>query len=458
MSSLFPENFTWGTATASYQIEGAWAEDGKGPSIWDDFCRPPGRIDGTYMWAPASGEVACDHYHRWAEDVALIKNLGTNAYRLSLSWARLLPDGTGRLNPAGVAFYRRLLEALRAAGVQPWVTLYHWDLPSALYQRGGWLNRDSADWFADYAALAAREFGDLVAHWITFNEPQCFIWLGLHAGRHAPGLRLPLADVLRAGHNVLRAHGRAVPALRAASPRTGQIGYAPVGAIKMPESESAADVEAARQSMFAVGPDSLWNNAWWYDPVVWGRYPEDGLQHYGRFLPAGWENDMAALAPPLDFLGTNIYQGETMRAGPDGQPVAKAFPAGTDITAFKWMVTPASLRWGPRYLNERYRIPVVVTENGMSNVDWVQCDGTVPDPQRIDFLRRYLRELRQALADGADIRGYFHWSLIDNFEWAEGYKERFGLVHVDFATLRRTPKQSYAFYREVIRSRGAHLD
>lgn len=457
MKTLFPDTFVWGTATASYQIEGGWNEDGKGPSIWDDFARQPGKIGSAYHWTPSHGEVACDSYHRWPEDVALLKQLGVQGYRFSLAWSRLLPDGTGTPNPKGIAHYRRFLEALREAGIEPWVTLYHWDLPLALHHRGGWLNRDSVSWFADYAALAARELGDLVSHWITFNEPQCFVCLGYGAGSHAPGLRLGLHEQLRVGHHVMHAHGMAVRAVRAASPKPCAIGYAPAGFARLSASEQPADIEAARASMFATPADHLWCNAWWNDPIALGRYPEDGLVHFARLLPAGWENDAESMAPPIDFLGTNIYQGETVKAGPDGRPVLNPYAAGSPLTAFKWGVTPGALRWGPRFLYERYHLPVVITENGMSNPDWVHENGTVPDPQRIEFMRMYLRELARALADGADVRGYFHWSLLDNFEWAEGYKERFGLVHVDYSTLKRTPKQSFAFYRDVIRTRGACL-
>jgi beta-glucosidase len=457
MKSIFPDNFAWGTATASYQIEGGWNEEGKGRSIWDEFVRQPGKIGGSYHWAPSHGEVACDSFHRWPEDIALLKALGVTAYRFSLSWPRLLPEGTGPAHPVGIAHYRRMLEALREAGIEPWVTLYHWDLPLALHHRGGWLNRDSVHWFAEYAAVAARAYGDLVSHWITFNEPQVFVCAGYGSGGHAPGLRLSLPEQLRIGHHVMLAHGEAVRTLRSASPRSCRIGYAPAGVIRMAASEQPADIEAARVATFAMPSDNIWCNAWWNDPVVFGRYPEDGLKHLAAQLPAGWERDVEHMAPHLDFLGTNIYQGEMIQAGPQGEPVVVPFNAGSPLTAFKWNVTPEALRWGPRFLYERYRLPVVVTENGMSNCDWVHEDGTVPDPQRIDFMRRYLRALAQAVADGADVRGYFHWSLLDNFEWAEGYKERFGLVHVDFATLKRTPKQSFAFYGDIIRTRGACL-
>ncbi len=457
MKPLFPDQFVWGTATAAYQIEGAWNEDGKGPSIWDNFCHTPGHISVPPNGLSPTGDVACDHYHRWPEDVALMKELGVKAYRLSLSWPRLLPEGTGRLNPQGVAFYRKLLFALREAGIQPWVTLFHWDLPSALQQRGGWSNRDSVAWFSDYATLVVREFGDLVSHWITFNEPQCFIWAGLGCGEHAPGYKLDMPEVLRAGHHMLMAHGQAVRALRAGAPGACQVGYAPIGNTKIPATESPEDIEAARSYMFGTRPDALWDNAWWYDPAILGSYPADGLGHFAGHLPKGWENDLATMHAPLDFMGANIYQGEAIRVGANGKPQTAHYGDGHPITAFKWNMTPNCLRWGPRFFYERYRLPIYITENGLSNADWVHTDGTVPDPQRIDFLRRYLGELARGMAEGADVRGYFHWSFMDNFEWSHGYKERFGLVHVDFTTLKRTPKQSFAFYRAIIQSNGGSL-
>jgi beta-glucosidase len=454
---LFPETFTWGTATAAYQIEGAHDADGKGRNIWDAYCCEPGRIAPVQMCAPSVGDAACDHYHRWREDIALMQGLGVNAYRLSLSWSRLIPKGTGQPNPAGIAFYRNLLSGLREAGITPWVTLYHWDLPLALQQRGGWTNPDSVQWFADYAALVVREFGDLVDRWITFNEPQCFIWLGLAAGVHAPGYKLPLEDVVVAAHHMLTAHGRGVQALRAGARGSSSIGYAPVGEPKIPHTRSDADISAARTAMFDVAHDSLWNHSWWHDPVLLGRYPECGLQHHEKFLPEGWEGDLATIAQPIDFLGTNIYRGQQVAAGADGKPVAVDYPAGAPMTSFKWIVTPESLYWGPKFLHERYQIPIVITENGCANPDWVALDGTVPDLQRVDFLRRYLRELRNVMADGVPVKGYFLWSLLDNFEWAEGYRERFGIIHVDYVTHQRTPKASYAFYRDIIQSRGACL-
>ncbi len=404
------------------------------------------------MIAPANGDVACDHYHRYAEDVALMREIGLKAYRFSFSWPRIFPEGTGKPNARGVKFYHRLIDALLKAGVTPWATLFHWDFPLALYHRGGWLNRDSADWFGDYADFMAREFGDKIRHWITLNEPQCFVGLGHGEGCLAPGLVLPREDVLRVAHHAMMAHGAAVRALRSRLGRKAQIGYAPVGVVKEPLSESPADIAAARKHMFAVGEHFNWTNAWYGDPVVLGRYPEDGLKHHEALLPKGWEKDVKSICEPLDFYGANIYNSEKIRAGKNGRPEIMEYHSGSPLTAFKWVISPSCLRWGPRFLHERYKLPIVITENGVSGADWPQADGSVPDPMRVEFLRQYIRELARGMSEGADVQGYFHWSLLDNFEWAQGYKERFGLVYVDFATGKRTPKASAAFFRDLIRS------
>jgi beta-glucosidase len=447
----FPKGFVWGAAAASYQVEGAAYEDGKGPSVWDMMCRKDGAV-----WSGQTGDVACDHYHRYAEDAALMRELGLKAYRLSLSWPRIMPEGEGAVNAKGLDFYDRLIDALLAAGVAPWVTLFHWDYPYALYCRGGWLSRASADWFAAYADVVVRRLGDRVTHWMTQNEPQCYIGLGLWEGRHAPGDRLGWAEVLRAAHHSMLGHGKAVQAMRAATPQPCRIGFAPVGVIKIPATAAAADVEAARAEMFAVRGRSIWNNTWWMDPVLLGRYPEDGLAAYAGALPPVEAGDLETMRQPLDFFGTNIYNGAFVQAGAGG-PENVPYAAGFPLTAFKWPVTPDALYWGPRFFQERYGLPVVVTENGLSGADWVGVDGRVHDGHRIDFTTRYLRALGRAIDDGVDVRGYFHWSIMDNFEWAEGFKERFGLVHVDYETQKRTPKDSARWYAGVIAANGANL-
>jgi beta-glucosidase len=449
----FPENFIWGAATASYQIEGAWDLEGKGPSVWDTFTRQPGTV-----WNRHNGDVACDHYHRFAEDVALMKKIGLQAYRFSFSWSRVLPEGTGTPNEKGLAFYDRLIDELLAAGIQPWATLFHWDYPEALFQRDGWLNPESPKWFADYAALLTERFSDRVTHWMTLNEPQVFIGHGHCHGIHAPGLKLETPQLLRAAHHVLLAHGMAVQAIRAGAKSPPQVGWAPVGVPHFPDDESsAADIEAARASTMRGTHDNLWNNTWWADPALLGHYPEDGLAHFGAAMPKFTDEEMRTIHQPLDFYGMNIYQGTRIRAGANGEPVEIPVGVGYPHTHFLWDVTPEALYWGPRFLYERYKTPVIITENGLSNLDWVAEDGKVHDPQRIDFMSRYLKEYRRAIADGVDCRGYFAWSFMDNFEWAEGYKHRFGLIHVDFETLARTPKDSATWYGELIRTNGRSL-
>lgn len=445
----FPEGFVFGCATAAYQIEGAAFEGGRGPSVWDMFCRKGGTI-----WQDHTGDVASDHYHRWAEDVAIMKEIGLRGYRFSISWPRVLPVGVGEVNEAGLAFYDRLVDALLAAGVQPWVTLFHWDYPYELYCRGGWLNPDSPDWFADYAALIAGRLGDRVQHWMTLNEPQCFIGLGHHTGVHAPGDKLGLKEVLRAAHHALVAHGKAVQAIRAAAKAQPAIGFAPVGSVKMPATDSPADIEAARQSMFALEGKNFWANTFWMDPVFFGRYPDEAWTNMAEEMPEIRDGDMETISQPLDFFGFNTYSGSFVKATPDG-PRDVPFPDGHPITAFYWWVTPECMYWGPKFFYERYHLPIVVTENGMANVDWIALDGRVHDPQRIDYLRRHLLQLERAIDDGVDVRGYFVWTLMDNFEWAEGYKQRFGIVYVDYPTGRRVLKDSAYWYRDVIASNGA---
>lgn len=449
----FPNGFVWGAATAAYQIEGAAAEDGKGPSVWDMFCRKPGAV-----WNGHSGEIACDHYHRVLDDVALMQSLGLQGYRFSISWPRVLPAGTGAVNERGLDFYDRLVDALLAAGITPYVTLFHWDFPYELYCRGGWLNPSSPDWFADYANLITSRLSDRVRHWITLNEPQVFLSLGHHQGTHAPGDKLDLPEVLRATHHVLLAHGRAVQAIRSAARTPAEVGFAPVGFASVPASDRAEDIAAARQAQFAITTPTLWNTTWYADPVFRQAYPEDGLALFGRAVPTIGSDDMATIGQPLDFYGVNIYHGQVVRAGEDGQPQVVPFPTGHPLTAFYWPVVPEALDWGPRFLWERYQKPIYITENGLANIDWIARDGQVHDPQRIDFTARYLGALRRAIGDGVDVRGYFHWSLMDNFEWAEGYKQRFGMIYVDYQTQQRVLKDSARWYQQVIATNTVQAD
>jgi beta-glucosidase len=448
----FPENFVWGVASAAFQVEGAHDEDGKGPSVWDAFCDRPDTV-----WQGHTGKVACDHYHRWREDVRLMAELGVHAYRFSISWPRVLPAGEGHVNQPGLAFYDRLVDELLAAGITPYVTLYHWDMPLALQERGGWLNAMSPAWFENYTRAVVKQLSDRVRHWITLNEPQCFIHFGHVTGLNAPGLRLSNRDALRAGHHVLLAHGRAVRAIRELSATSPSVGFAPVGVVATPATESAQDVESARMKTFAANTPTLFQSAWWMDPVFLGHYPEDGLKHHTTALPEFTSQEMDTISAPVDFCAFNLYEAQTVRAGDDGQPETVAFPPGYPSTVLDWNVTPSALYWASRFFYERYQRPLLITENGMSSRDWVALDGQVHDPARIDFLSRYLAYVGRACAEGLPVQGYFQWSLLDNFEWSFGYKERFGLIHVDYSTGQRTVKDSYHWYRQMIQDHGAIL-
>jgi beta-glucosidase len=449
----FPSDFVWGVAASAYQIEGATRADGRADSIWDTFCRQPGAI-----WSGQTGDIACDHYARMPADVALMQELGVRAYRFSIAWPRIMPEGTGRVLRAGVDFYSRLVDHLLAANITPFATLFHWDYPQALSDRGGWLSRESADWFAEYTAVVIDALSDRVVHWMTLNEPQVFLKFGHADGINAPGLKLPLREQLLATHHALLAHGKAVQVIRACARRKVHVGYAPVCVVKYPASTSERDIAAARALTNGFPDRTLWNNAWFNDPVFLGRYPEEGLKHFAPDVPDFNPADLREIHQPLDFLGLNIYEGQPVRAGDDGVAIPVERAVGHPTTAFRWPVEPQSLHWGPRFMHERYNIPIYITENGLSNIDWVSLDGKVHDPQRIDFTRRYLLALRDAIDAGVDIRGYFHWSFMDNFEWAAGYKERFGLVHVDFTTQARVPKDSAYWYRRVMHTNGAALD
>lgn len=451
MSKTFPREFVWGAAAASYQIEGAAFADDKGPSTWDMFCRKPGMV-----WNGQNGDVACDHVHRYREDVGLMKQIGLGAYRLSISWPRVMPSGVGQVSQSGLDFYDRLVDELLAAGIDPWVTLFHWDYPLALYHRGGWLNRDTVEWFGEFAEVVARKLSDRVRHFMTLNEPQVFIGAGHHEGRHAPGDRLRFSEVLLAGHHALLAHGRSVQAIRAASVQPTRIGFAPVATSKIPATESSEDIEAARNATFTVDAETAWSNSWWNDPVFLGSYPEQGLRFFGAQAPKLAAGDLELISQPVDFCGINVYQGQHVRAGASGPELVPP-PVGFPITAFEWLVTPEAMYWGPRFFFERYKKPIVITENGISSRDWPALDGQVHDPARIDFMARHLIELRRALEHGVAVDAYFHWSFIDNFEWAHGYKHRFGLVYCDYPSQKRILKDSAHWYREVIASQGALL-
>jgi len=448
----FRKDFVWGGVTASYQIEGAAYEDGKGLSVWDMFCKQPGRIaDG------ANGEVACDHYHLYQQDVDIMRAIGYQAYRFSVAWPRILPEGTGPVCGKGLDFYDRLVDSLLAAHIEPWMTLFHWDYPYALFRRGGWMNPDSPQWFADFAGIVAQKLGDRVKRFLTLNEPQCFIGICYDATEHAPGIRFPIWDTLLMAHHALLGHGLAVQALRAAAP-DAQVGIAPTCSAHYPATETPQDIEAARKAFFDVSEEApFWSVSLWSDPIFKGAYPKKLYELFPEHMPPVGPDDMRIIGQPLDILGQNIYNGKAVRADGRGGYAFVDRGKGHPFTGAKWPVTPRALYWGPRFLAEEYRMPIVITENGLSCPDVVSCDGKVHDPNRIDFLRRYLREYRRAAEDGVDVRGYFHWCVTDNFEWAKGYTERFGMVYCDFETQERILKDSAHWYRDTILANGDNL-
>lgn len=436
-----PDGFLFGASTASYQIEGAVDADGRGPSVWDTFSAGPGVIkDGT------TGAVACDHYHRHAEDVALMKRLGLDGYRLSLAWPRIQPTGSGPVNQAGLDFYDRLLDELLAAGVAPMVTLYHWDLPQPLQDAGGWTVRETTERFAEFAAIAAERYADRVAHWCPVNEPNVVMMLGHGTGVHAPGLRLGLG-ALPVAHHLNLAHGLAVQALRSAGAQ--QVGAANNHAPIWAASDAEGDV-AARDLM-----DVLWNGLF-ADPMLLGRYPEG----FGEAMPVpagrSLEDDLAVIAQPLDFYGVNHYNPTLVGAAAEGDepPVDLREIEGYATTDFDWPVVPDGMREILIDLKDRYPDlpPVIVTENGASYAVGPDADGVVDDQARIDYLDSYLRAIGQAIDEGVEVAGFYTWSLLDNWEWAEGFTQRFGLVYVDYGTQQRIPKRSFDWYAGLIRA------
>ncbi|MCW5935981.1 MAG: family 1 glycosylhydrolase [Fimbriimonadaceae bacterium] len=451
----FPNGFMWGAATAAYQIEGGWDADDKGLSNWDVFTEQPGTIFQGH-----TGKSGPDHYTHWASDVDIMRDLNLMAYRLSMSWARFMPQGVGEVSERGARLYDKLFGKLQDSGIAPLVTLFHWDYPQALQELGGWLHPDSPKWFADYAYQAAKRYGDRVEHWITLNEPGIFIILGYLDGHHAPGWKLGKSDFFQVLKNVCLGHGLAVDAIRSAAPRPVKVSFAPHCVISIPKSEdSEADVAAAHEATFGSwcnmrGP---WQQRFFCDPVLLGQWPEDGEKAYSGRVISVTQDELKTMSPKVDFLGLNFYSAEVVTADEDGKPVIVSDAVGMPRTLFDWAIRPEGLYWTVRLHAERYNLPIIITENGLSNMDWISVDGKCHDPQRIDFLTRYLQQLNRAIGDGYRVDGYMHWSLMDNFEWTQGYKHRFGLIHIDYETHKRTVKDSGYWYREVIRSNGGSL-
>jgi len=377
-----------------------------------------------------------------------MKNLGLQAYRFSISWPRVIPSGFGAVNEKGLDFYDRLVDELLAAEIAPYVTLFHWDYPYDLFLKGGWLNPDSPEWFEAYTEIMVKKLGDRVKHWITLNEPNIFVSLGYGNCIHAPGLPYGQTEILTIAHHVLKAHGKSFRKIKAMDASL-QVGMAPAGLMMTPVDDGHRDVAYA--AFFQTKRKDLIEIAWWLDPIMLGKYPDDGLELFKDEMPVVPEEDMALIHTSLDFVGTNIYGGDRVSAKDDGGLEIHRFPVGAPLTAYSWNILPESLYWGPRFLYERYGKPIAITENGRASFDCVSVDGKVHDPQRTDYLYRYISELERAASDGIPIHGYFLWSLFDNFEWHEGYKQRFGIVYVDFHTQERIIKDSANWYREVIR-------
>jgi beta-glucosidase len=435
----FHDSFLWGAATASYQIEGAWDADGKGESIWDRFSHTPGKV-----YNGDTGDIACDHYHRYPDDIAIMQRLGLHAYRFSLSWPRVVPRGRGEVNPAGLDFYDRLVDALLAASIQPFATLYHWDLPQALQDEGGWGNRATCDAFAEYAGVVAGRLGDRVRAWMTINEPQVIAFLGHRDGEHAPGLKDERL-ALQAAHHLLIAHGLAAQAIRANRPDVS-LGIV----LNLWPVEAATDAPADRAEA-----EVRWrkDNAWFLDPLFYQRYPQASFEAYGPRAPVIQPGDWALIGQPLDFLGVNYYTRTLVTVQGPIAPVP-----GAEYTEMGWEVhAPALRRLLLRLKAEYPPIPLYITENGGAFPDEVSTHGRVHDPRRIAYLRDHFIQAQQAMAEGVDLRGYFVWSLLDNFEWAHGYSKRFGLVYVDYATPRRIVKDSGEWYARVIAQNAVSL-
>lgn len=462
-AATFPKDFVWGAGTSAMQIEGSLLAGGGGESIWEPFLKQhPNEIkDGS------TNIVADDSYRRWRDDIQLMQQLDLAAYRFSISWPRVLPDGTGRINQAGLDYYDRLIDGLLGAKITPYITIFHFDYPQALQKQGGWLNPDSSSWFAEYAKLLCGKFSDRVTHWLTINEPNIAWSLGNEAAAMPPSNKLSPVDLVTGANNLLLGHGKAVQALRANAKQPIQISMPFAGMLKLPASNSAADIRAARTASFTVekvslgggtGGLAMLSTAWWLDPVYLGHYPEQGLQYFGpaaKFLNSA---DLEIIHQPLDFLSINLYTAPAVKEGPRDTPVVVPYGPEVKRTAYDWAVTPELLYWGPKFLHERYNQPILITENGSSWKDVISADGKVHDPERISTLEAYLKAYRRAGREGVPLKGYFYWSLLDNWEFTQGFEQRFGLIYVDFVNQqKRIVKDSGLHYREIIASNGAAL-
>lgn len=441
----FSKDFLWGAASAAPQIEGAYNEDGKGPSVWDAM------IEGHIAHGD-TGRVACDHYHRYKEDVALMKEIGLNAYRFSVAWSRVIPE-EGKVNQKGLEFYSDLVDELLAAGIKPLVTLYHWDMPMWIQDKGGWLTDTVSDDFADYVKVVVDALSDRVSCWMTFNEWTSFVGEGYIDGNHPPYIRVEreteahYSMVVNTTRNLLLSHAKAAAVIRENSKLMPQVGFASDSTLYMPESENAKDIEIAKEKTFSNHISHYLLN-WWLDPIMKGSA-------HPRLKAVLTDENMAIINQPIDFLGWNCYMAHNYADGPDGR--MQTYWPGIPRTNMGTTVTKDALYWGVRFIYERYNIPIMITENGISITDFVFDDGKVHDPQRVQHMTWYLRGLKRAADEGCPVLGYMHWSILDNFEWAFGFDQRFGLVYVDYLTQQRIPKDSAYWYTELIRTNGEFL-
>ncbi len=447
----FRNDFLWGAATAAYQIEGAWNNDGKGLNIWD-LCNEQKNV----VKHNENGKHASEHYRHMKEDVQLMKEMGLKAYRFSISWTRILPDGIGKINEQGVKFYSDLVDELLKVGIEPLVTLFHWDYPLSLHNKGGWISNESSDWFMEYTKVIVDALSDRVQYWMTLNEPQIFVHLGYNKGIFAPYEMHDRKVLTKISHNVLLAHGKAVRIIRQNAKKKPLIGFGFTGPSVIPKNELQEEIEEAYNKTFHISAfgddDFLLSNSWWADPIFFGEYPKDAYDLLKDDMPEIKEGDMEIISTPVDFFGANIYQ--SLVAEVNEYQYADNCYQGCPRTQNGWAVTPEVLYWSARFFTERYHTPFMITENGMAGTDWVHLDGKVHDSYRIDFLKRYITSLKRAADEGIDIIGYMCWSAMDNFEWASGYDIRFGLIYVDYLTQKRYLKDSAYWYKEVIELNG----
>lgn len=484
----FKDGFIWGAGTSSYQIEGAAFEDGKGMNLWDAFAGY-----GDTILNGETGAVACDHYHRFREDVALMKKLGIKAYRFSINWPRVLPKGVGEVSKKGLKFYSDLVDELIEAGIEPMVTLFHWEYPYELYRQGGWLNDNSSDWFLEYTKVVVDALSDRVTHWMTLNEPQCELGNGYGNGKHAPFQQRQPRDLLIMGHNMILSHGKAADYIRHNAKKPAKIGWCPTGPVTCPKVEPAdcvagvngkhdsrgvsfnegnndpvtgakmtqnypkptpEAIEAARKASYATnGAFFTHSTSYWCDPVFLGKYPDTLIEDFGDLVPKFTEEEWKLVTTKLDFFGYNVYfESGWARQGESQYPANRWMSA--PLTNIGWPVNPEVMYWSAKFHYERYGLPLFITENGMASHDWISEDGKVHDSYRIDYTARFLRQLDRAGSEGVELYGYMHWSVMDNFEWAWGYTMRFGLIYVDFNTQQRVLKDSANWYREVCESNG----